>query len=184
VASTLSAFGGVVLATASAFDDAQRERLQLKDAVTSRAVVDQAKGILMHALGCDAAEALDRIRRVSQRRHIKVTRVAGQIVEAHGGAHGGALPGQASAPGRPEDPSARPEGPSARPEDVSARPEDVSARSQIPTGRPEDPEDPEDPQDLPGRSPAPPPRPRVAPARQARRRAPGTRRGDGGFPAS
>jgi hypothetical protein len=83
VASTLSAFGGVVLANASAYDDAQREALQLKDAVASRAVVDQAKGIMMHALGCDAAEALDRMRRVSQRRHIKVTDVAGQIVEAH-----------------------------------------------------------------------------------------------------
>ncbi len=85
VAATLAALGSVALANASAYDDAQREALQLRDAVTSRAVVDQAKGILMHALGCDASDALDRMRQVSQRRHVKVTDVASQIIEAHGG---------------------------------------------------------------------------------------------------
>jgi hypothetical protein len=83
LAATLAAFGGAVLANASAYGDAQREAVQLRNAVESRAVVDQAKGILMHALGCSAAEALERMRRVSQTRHIKVTDVAKQVVEAH-----------------------------------------------------------------------------------------------------
>jgi GAF domain-containing protein len=80
-AETLAAFGGAVLANASAYGDAQREAVQLRNAVESRAVVDQAKGILMHALGCSAAEALERMRRVSQTQHVKVTDVARNIVE-------------------------------------------------------------------------------------------------------
>ena len=80
-AETLAAFGGAVLANASAYGDAQREAVQLRNAVESRAVVDQAKGILMHALGCSAADALERMRRVSQTQHVKVTDVAQEIVE-------------------------------------------------------------------------------------------------------
>jgi hypothetical protein len=88
LATMLAAFGGAVLANASAYDDAQREAVQLRNAVESRAVVDQAKGILMHALGCTAADALQRMRRVSQTRHIKVTDVAKQVVEARGASPG------------------------------------------------------------------------------------------------
>jgi ANTAR domain len=84
LAGTLAAFGGAVLANASAYGDAQREAVQLRNAIDSRAVVDQAKGILMHAYGCSAAEALERMRRVSQTKHVKVTDVAKQVVEAHG----------------------------------------------------------------------------------------------------
>jgi hypothetical protein len=84
VAVMLTAFGGATLANASVFDDAQRTAVQLRDAVESRSVVDQAKGILMHALGCDAADALRRMREVSQRQHIKVTEVASRIISAHG----------------------------------------------------------------------------------------------------
>jgi AmiR/NasT family two-component response regulator len=47
-------------------------------------VVDQAKGILMHALGCDAEGALKRLRQESQRRHVKVTEVATEVVAAYG----------------------------------------------------------------------------------------------------
>ena len=83
-AETLAAFGGAVLANASAYGDAQREAVQLRNAVESRAVVDQAKGILMHALGCSASDALERMRRVSQTQHVKVTDVARQVVEGRG----------------------------------------------------------------------------------------------------
>jgi AmiR/NasT family two-component response regulator len=47
-------------------------------------VVDQAKGILMHALDCDADDALQRLRQESQRRHVKVTEVASEVVAAYG----------------------------------------------------------------------------------------------------
>jgi len=85
VADMLAAFGGAVLANATAYNQAQRTASQLQDAVVSRSVVDQAKGILMHALGCDAADALRRLREQSQRRHVKVTEVAADVVAAYGG---------------------------------------------------------------------------------------------------
>jgi len=84
MADTLAAFGGAMLANATAYGEAQLIASQLKDAVVARSVVDQAKGILMHALGCDADDALRRLRTESQRRHIKVTEVARQVVDAYG----------------------------------------------------------------------------------------------------
>jgi hypothetical protein len=84
VAGTLAAFGGAMLANATAYGEAQLIATQFKDAVAARAVVDQAKGILMHALSCDADTALSHLRQESQRRHIKVTEVAREVVTAHG----------------------------------------------------------------------------------------------------
>ena len=83
----LARFGGTVFANTLAYGDAKRTATQLKDSVAARAVTDQAKGILMHALGCDAEEALRHLRKESQRRHVKVTEVAAQIVatSAEGG---------------------------------------------------------------------------------------------------
>jgi hypothetical protein len=84
MADTLAAFGGAMLANATVYGEAQLIASQFKDAVASRSVVDQAKGVLMHALGCGADEALRRLRHESQRRHIKVTEVARQVVDAYG----------------------------------------------------------------------------------------------------
>jgi len=83
VADTLTAFGGAMLTNATVYGEAQLIASQFKDAVAARSVVDQAKGILMHALGCDADDALRRLREESQRRHVKVTEVASQVVAAH-----------------------------------------------------------------------------------------------------
>jgi len=88
MADTVAAFGGAVLTNATAYDQAQRTASQLKDAVVARSVVDQAKGILMHALGCDADDALRRLRQESQRRHVKVTEVAAQVVAGAKGTKG------------------------------------------------------------------------------------------------
>ena len=83
MADTLAAFGGAMLANATAYGQAQRTASQLKDAVVARSVVDQAKGVLMHALGCNADEALRRLRQESQRRHVKVTEVAAEVVATY-----------------------------------------------------------------------------------------------------
>jgi len=83
MADMLAAFGGAMLTNATAYNQAQRTASQLKDAVVARPVVDQAKGILMHALGCDAEQALKHLRRESQRQHLKVTEVATRIIETH-----------------------------------------------------------------------------------------------------
>jgi ANTAR domain len=88
MADMLAAFGGAMLTNATAYNQAHRTASQLKDAVVARSVVDQAKGILMHALGCDADDALRRLRQESQRRHVKVTEVASEVVAAYSGQDG------------------------------------------------------------------------------------------------
>jgi ANTAR domain len=84
MAETLARFGSAVFANSLAYGQAQRTATQLKDSVAARAVTDQAKGILMHALGCDADEALRYLRRESQRSHIKVTEVAARVIATYG----------------------------------------------------------------------------------------------------
>jgi hypothetical protein len=81
-AEMLGALGGAVLGAVSQYDDARRTASQLKDAAAARAVVDQAKGILMHAFGCSADEALQRMRQTSQQRNVRAIDVAREIVEA------------------------------------------------------------------------------------------------------
>jgi hypothetical protein len=83
MAEMLARFGSTVFANGLAYVEAQRVATQLKDSVAARAVTDQAKGILMHALGCDADEALKYLRRESQRRHIKVTDVAARVIQTY-----------------------------------------------------------------------------------------------------
>jgi ANTAR domain len=90
-AERLVAFGGAVVGLASEYGEARRTAQQLRDAADSRAVVDQAKGVLMHALGCTADEALQRMRQVSQAANVKVTDIATRVIESRG-ADGLAMP--------------------------------------------------------------------------------------------
>ena len=83
VAELLIAFGSAVMLNTSTYDTAQRTVRQLTESADSRAVVDQAKGILMVGLSCSADEALRRMREISQTSQIKVTEVARRIVESH-----------------------------------------------------------------------------------------------------
>jgi hypothetical protein len=82
LAELLVAAGSAVMGNVSQYGEARRAALQLRDAARSRALVDQAKGILMHALGCSADEALTRMRQISQARSMKVTDVASRIIES------------------------------------------------------------------------------------------------------
>jgi hypothetical protein len=84
VADLLAGLGGAAVSLAMDYGQAQRTATQLQDSVAARAVTDQAKGILMHALGCDADEALAHLRRQAQRRQAKVTEVAVQVIASHG----------------------------------------------------------------------------------------------------
>jgi hypothetical protein len=79
----LITLGGAVMRNTSAYDAVQRTVRQLSDGADSRSVVDKAKGILMVGFSCSADEALQRMRTISQSRHIKVTEVARRIVESH-----------------------------------------------------------------------------------------------------
>lgn len=87
----LAAQGGAAVSNTRHYEDAHRAAVQLRQAVEARAVVDQAKGVLMHAMGCDAETAFDELKRISQTRHVKLTALARRIVEGHG--LGGAAPG-------------------------------------------------------------------------------------------
>jgi hypothetical protein len=80
MAELIGALGSAVLGAVSEYDDARRIARQLKDAAEARAIVDQAKGILMHAFGCGADEALRRLRETSQRRNVKAIDVAREVV--------------------------------------------------------------------------------------------------------
>ncbi|GAA3801423.1 ANTAR domain-containing response regulator [Streptomyces phyllanthi] len=57
---------------------------QLGAALRSRPVVDQACGMVMHVLGCDADAAFGVLRRISQGTNRKLTDVAGAVVEKRG----------------------------------------------------------------------------------------------------
>ncbi|MFD8381041.1 ANTAR domain-containing response regulator [Streptomyces sp. NPDC059679] len=57
---------------------------QLGAAVRSRPVVDQACGMVMHVLGCDADAAFDLLRRASQRTNRKLAELAETVVRTRG----------------------------------------------------------------------------------------------------
>ena len=82
LAELLVAAGSAVMGNVSHYGEARRAALQLRDAARSRALVDQAKGMLMQAVGCSADEALTRMRQISQARSVKVTDVASRIIES------------------------------------------------------------------------------------------------------
>ncbi len=55
---------------------------QLREALASRAVIDQAKGIIMGRLGCDSDAAFAALVQQSRERHVKVRVIAAQLVAA------------------------------------------------------------------------------------------------------
>jgi hypothetical protein len=95
LAELLAAFGGALIRNADEYGDARRTALQLSAAAESRALVDQAKGMLMQALGCSAADALEKMRQISQERNLRVTEVAAAIIDSRGAMPAG--PGRAGA---------------------------------------------------------------------------------------
>jgi GAF domain-containing protein len=77
-----AAIGGVLQSVA------ERESLRdlaanLEKALTSRAVIDQAKGVLMARLGVDAEDAFARLVAVSNRLNVKLRDLAQLVVEGH-----------------------------------------------------------------------------------------------------
>jgi hypothetical protein len=84
LAALLAAQGGVAMSNVLRNSDAQRASAQFHEAVTTRSVVDQAKGIIMHATGCDADAAFVAMRHISQTRHVKLTAIAARVVAGRG----------------------------------------------------------------------------------------------------
>jgi GAF domain-containing protein len=78
----LAAAAAIVLANASAYWEASQLSEQLTEAMTSRAVIEQAKGMLMaQSPDLTADHAFDLLRQASQRENIKLREVARRIVE-------------------------------------------------------------------------------------------------------
>jgi AmiR/NasT family two-component response regulator len=68
------------VAVAMKLADQTRMSDDLHAALTSRAVIDQATGIIMGQQRCGAAAAFDILRRASRNRNIKVRELAAEIV--------------------------------------------------------------------------------------------------------
>ena len=79
-AESLAAYAGVVLNNAVLYFDAASRAEQLAEAMRSRAVIEQAKGILMGSRHCDADEAFRILVGLSQHSHRKLRDVAQAIV--------------------------------------------------------------------------------------------------------
>jgi GAF domain-containing protein len=107
VANLFSAHAGVAAANAAAFADLQAERAlltrRLEDALHSRAVIDQAVGILMERERLGPEEAFQMLRSASQKLNVKLRVIAAEIVESAGGP---GAPGVAAPPSRSPAPSA------------------------------------------------------------------------------
>lgn len=70
----------VLLANSSAYADARRYGEQLMEAVRTRDVIGQAKGILMEREGLTSDQAFDALREISQRSNVKLRDVAQEVV--------------------------------------------------------------------------------------------------------
>jgi GAF domain-containing protein len=81
----LAAAAAIVLANASDYWEASQLSEQLSQAMQSRAVIEQAKGMLMaQSPKLDPDGAFDLLRRASQRENVKLRDIAQRIVERKG----------------------------------------------------------------------------------------------------
>jgi GAF domain-containing protein len=80
VASQFGAQAAIVLANAQAYWDAHQLSQNLAAAMQSRAMIEQAKGILMGAQRCSADEAFQILVRASQRENRKLREIAEELV--------------------------------------------------------------------------------------------------------
>jgi GAF domain-containing protein len=71
----------IVLANAQAYWDARELSEGLGEAMKHRAVIEQAKGLLMGAEGCDEDEAFQMLVRASQRENVKLRTIAQRIID-------------------------------------------------------------------------------------------------------
>ncbi len=78
-ASLLAQQASAVLANVVALESATNLNRQLREALASRDLIGQAKGILMERQGCDSEVAFDVLRRASQRTNRKLHDVANDL---------------------------------------------------------------------------------------------------------
>jgi AmiR/NasT family two-component response regulator len=78
----LAAHATLALQAAQAFFASKDLAVRMQEAMGSRAVIEQAKGVLMRELACDADTAFQHLVERSQRSNTKLRDVAAQVVRA------------------------------------------------------------------------------------------------------
>jgi PAS domain S-box-containing protein len=75
-----TAYAATAMAHSSLYHSAQREVAQLQEALTRRAVIDQAKGILMGRHHCTSEEAFNQLRKLSNDTNVPLRDVASALI--------------------------------------------------------------------------------------------------------
>ncbi len=83
IALLLSHSAAAALVNVEAYQDAKQLTDQLQQALESRAVIDQAKGILVATEGITPEAAFDRLRKTSQMANIPVREIAAELVKRY-----------------------------------------------------------------------------------------------------
>src|SRR4051794_6452009 len=86
LAETFAAQAAVAVANAQLFEATAALAQQMQEAMANRAVIEQAKGIVMSERRCSADEAFDVLVRRSQTSHTKLRDVAQEVVDEASGA--------------------------------------------------------------------------------------------------
>jgi GAF domain-containing protein len=81
LAQTFAAHAAVAVANAHLYETTATLAEQMRQAMVTRAVIEQAKGIVMAERKCSAADAFDALVRLSQETHMKLRDVAQQLVD-------------------------------------------------------------------------------------------------------
>jgi GAF domain-containing protein len=81
VAQTFAGYAAVALANSRSYDATTALARQMRDAMESRAVIEQAKGILMAERRCTADEAFSTLSKLSQDSNRKLREVAAALVD-------------------------------------------------------------------------------------------------------
>jgi GAF domain-containing protein len=80
VATALASYGAVSLFNRRVYESAVHEAESIRRAMTSRALIEQSKGIVMCRNGCSAEEAFEVLVRQSQNRNVKLRVIAEEVV--------------------------------------------------------------------------------------------------------
>jgi GAF domain-containing protein len=81
-AERFAAQASIVLANAQAYATQERLAVNLQEALKTREIIGEAKGILMERERCSSEEAFDMLRRASQHTNVKLRTIAQQIVDS------------------------------------------------------------------------------------------------------
>jgi GAF domain-containing protein len=82
LASSFASYAGVALANMHLYESTRTLAEQLQNAMESRAVIEQAKGVLMGQRQCDAEEAFDILVKLSQQSNRKLREVAQALLDS------------------------------------------------------------------------------------------------------